>query len=151
MNLIDKNEVTILIAEDVEGHAMLIEENLKTAGVSNKIMHFYNGEEVYDFFKKNIIDSAPREDCSYLLLLDIKMPKMDGFELLKFMKSHPKLKTMPVIMLTTTDDPHEIHKCYELGCNAYITKPVEIKSFIDTLKRLGLFILIIKVTDVNQA
>jgi len=80
-----------------------------------------------------------------LLLLDIHMPQMDGLEVLRLIKSDNKLKEMPVIMLTTTDDPREVEECYQIGCNIYITKPVDFIKFTETLNHLGLFLQIVKV------
>ena len=80
-----------------------------------------------------------------LIFLDIHMPQMDGVEVLRLIKSDPKLKEMPVIILTTTDDPREIEECYQIGCNIYITKPVDFVKFAETLNHLGLFLQIIKV------
>ena len=77
------------------------------------------------------------------------MPRMDGGELLKRIKEDPDLKKMPVIMLTTTDDPREIDACYELGCNNYLTKPVVFSQFFEVIKRLGLFISVISVARIN--
>jgi CheY-like chemotaxis protein len=82
-------------------------------------------------------------------LLDIRMPKMDGVELLRRIKAEPALHAMPVIMLTTTNDPREVKECYELGCNSYVTKPVNYQQFAEALTRLGLFILIMQVAPVN--
>ncbi|MBI9043864.1 MAG: response regulator [Anaerolineaceae bacterium] len=144
-------ELTILIAEDDDGHAELIQEGLRHSGVHNPIIRFSDGEEVSNFFSgkgefspEDNVD-AYQPSKAYLLLLDIKMPRMDGVEVLRIMKSDPKLKEIPVIMLTTTDDPREIKHCYALGCNLYITKPVEFQKFSNILKRLGLFIQIVKV------
>ncbi|RPH25022.1 MAG: response regulator, partial [Bacteroidales bacterium] len=82
---------------------------------------------------------------SYLLLLDINMPKMDGVEVLRRIKADEELKEIPVVMLTTTDDPREVEACYKIGCNIYITKPVDFFKFAETLKRLSLFIQIVKI------
>lgn len=135
----------ILIAEDDDGHADLIIDGLQESGVCNKFIRFSNGEEVWDFLsgkgEKNVRDKSK----GYLLLLDINMPKMDGVEVLKRMKSDADLKDIPVMMLTTTDDPREVEACYKIGCNLYITKPVDFLKFTDTLKRLGLFIQIVKI------
>lgn len=70
---------------------------------------------------------------------------MDGLEVLERIKNDDDFKSLPVIMLTTTDDPREVEKCYELGCNIYVTKPVDFLKFAETLKRLGLFIQVVKV------
>ncbi len=82
---------------------------------------------------------------SILLLLDIKMPKVDGVEVLRQLKADPRTNTIPVIMLTTTDDPRKVRRCYELGCNVYITKPVDYQAFIEAIRRLGLFLQVVQV------
>jgi CheY-like chemotaxis protein len=88
--------------------------------------------------------NGPR-DIPLLLLLDINMPFVDGIEVLRQIKAEELTAKMPVIMLTTTDDPREIQRCYELGCSVYITKPVEYDSFVEAVKRLGLFLQIVTV------
>lgn len=137
-------ELVILIAEDNDGHAELIQSGLVESGVCNKIIRFSNGEDTWDFLctSKN---KKPKDQKHYLLLLDIHMPQMDGVEVLRLIKSDPNLKEMPVIMLTTTDDPKEVEECYQIGCNIYITKPVDFIKFEETLNRLGLFLQIVKV------
>lgn len=141
----DYKEMIILIAEDDDGHAELIKEGLEDSGVCNKTIRFTNGEEVWHFLSGTGDNEVRNIAKSYLLLLDINMPKMDGFEVLRKIKSSEELKDIPVIMLTTTDDPREVEECYKLGCNMYITKPVEFGIFAETLKRLGLFIQIVKI------
>jgi len=136
-------KLIILIAEDDDGHAELINNGLIESGVKNEIIRFSNGEEVWNFFSSN--DSKMIQDNNYLLLLDINMPKMDGIEVLKLMKSDTDLKEIPIMMLTTTDDPREVEACYKLGCNIYITKPIDFNKFTEMLTRLGLFIQIIKI------
>ena len=138
-------EIVILVAEDDDGHAELIQEGLKDSGIYNNIIRFTDGEQVVDFFSQTENKQVRQLDKDYLLLLDIKMPKVDGTEVLKIIKSDEELKDIPVMMLTTTDDPREIETCYKLGCNIYITKPVDFAQFSETLKRLGLFIQIIKI------
>lgn len=137
-------QINILIAEDDDGHALLIQRNLEKAGIFNPAIRFRDGQGAWDFISGK---SAPCLDPEkqYLLLLDISMPAMDGIEVLTRMKSDPRLKIIPVIMLTTTDDPKEIDRCYKLGCNSYLVKPVEFTNFTELIKRLGLFLLIIKV------
>jgi len=133
----------ILIAEDDDGHAELINNGLIESGVKNEIIRFSNGEELWNFFSSN--DSKTIQENNYLLLLDINMPKMDGIEVLRRMKSDNDLKEIPIMMLTTTDDPREVEACYKLGCNIYITKPIDFNKFTEMLTRLGLFIQIIKI------
>jgi CheY-like chemotaxis protein len=138
-------ELIILIAEDDDGHAELIREGLVESGIRNKIIRFSNGEDAWNFLSRYGGKEVRDKTKTYLLLLDINMPRMDGFEVLSRMKSDPVLKEIPVIMLTTTDDPREVEACYKLGCSVYITKPVEFIKFTEVLKRLGLFIQIVKV------
>lgn len=138
-------ELTILIAEDDDGHAELIMEGLKESGVCNHMIRFADGEQTWDFISGKNENLGFDSSQTYLLLLDINMPKMDGLEVLQRIKDDENLKSLPVIMLTTTDDPREVEKCYALGCNIYITKPVDFLKFSETLKRLGLFIQVVKV------
>jgi len=134
-------ELIILIAEDDDGHAELIQDGLTEAGICNPIKRFENGEEIWNFISGDKRETAK----SYLLLLDINMPRMDGIEVLRRMKADEQLKHIPVMMLTTTDDPREVETCYQLGCNIYITKPVQFDRFAETLRRMGLFIQIVKI------
>ena len=140
--------VTILMAEDDEGHATLIRSSLARSGVINPIVHFHDGQEILDFLRGGREGPQPGE--SYLLLLDIQMPKVDGVEVLRELKSDPVLKNIPVIMLTTTDDPREVQNCYELGCNLYITKPVDFQEFMKRLASLGMLIQVVVVTPVRD-
>ena len=141
----DYKELIILIAEDDDGHAELIREGLEDSGVCNQIIRFSNGEEIWQFLSGTGDRGVRDKSKSYLLLLDINIPKMDGIEVLKRMKTSEDLKEIPVMMLTTADDPREVEECYKLGCNMYITKPVDFNKFAETLKRLGLFIQIVKI------
>jgi CheY-like chemotaxis protein len=144
-------ELTILIAEDDEGHAELIMEHLQDAGVHNKIIRFKNGQEAWDFLEFKSEEKQKERSDAYLLLLDIRMPKMDGIEVLKRIKANHQLRNLPVIMLTTTNDPREIQGCYDLGCNCYITKPVQYEQFSEAIRQLGLFISIIQVPPIQPA
>lgn len=151
MNSGTKQEVTILIAEDDDGHAELIKDNLHESGLRNPLIRFRDGQEALDFFFAPPAGTMPRREHgkAYMLLLDIRMPKVDGVTVLKRIKEAAELKNMPVIMLTTTDDPREIRKCYDLGCNCYVTKPVDYGKFTDILTRLGLFLLVVQVPRLN--
>lgn len=142
------NSVTILMAEDDDGHALLVRERFENVGVSNPVIRFRGGQETWDFLSgtaKPCVESGR----GYLLLLDIRMPGLDGVEVLRRVKLDARLKKIPVIMLTTTDDPNEISACYELGCNTYLTKPVEFERFAEVIKRLGLFLSIVKVDKIR--
>ncbi len=140
-----QRQVTILIAEDDDGHAALIQDLLQESGVRNPIQRFRDGQEALDFLKRLPTPPNSTTEDGYLLLLDIRMPRMDGTQVLAQIKADPILRTIPVIMLTTTDDPQEIQKCYELGCNCYITKPVIFDHFTAALRQLGFFLMIMQV------
>ena len=137
-------ELSILIAEDDDGHAELIQEGLFDSGVRNEMIRFSNGEEIWDYLIGNGGKDVRDPNKNYIVLLDIKMPKLDGLELLKRIKTDDSMKEIPVIMLTTTDDPREVEACYQMGCNFYVIKPVDFRKFTETLRRLGLFIQEVK-------
>ena len=143
--MVKYKELTILIAEDDDGHAELIMTGLKESGICNNMIRFIDGKQTWDFISGKGKNMVLDKNKSYLLLLDINMPKMDGIEVLERIKGNEDFKNLPVMMLTTTDDPREVKKCYTLGCNIYVTKPVDFFKFAETLKRLGLFIQVVKV------
>ncbi|MEK7684219.1 MAG: response regulator [Verrucomicrobiota bacterium] len=144
-------EVVILIAEDDSGHARLIERNLTRAGLNNQIEGFANGQEILDFLFLQGEARQRIQDTPYLLLLDIRMPKVDGAEVLRQIKQDPELRKIPVLMLTTTDDPREVERCHALGCSNYIVKPVDYDKFAEAIKQLGLFITLVQVPGIGQA
>ena len=137
------------MAEDDEGHAFLARENLKRAGLANAIERFADGQSILDFLFQRGAGRKRNPRQSYVLLLDIRMPKVDGVEVLRQVKNDGALRNMPVIMLTTTDDPREVKRCHELGCSAYIQKPVDYEKFADAVMRLGLFLDLLVVPEIN--
>jgi len=145
----NKEEVSIVIAEDDEGHASLFMKNLKRAGFRNNFLHFKDGQEVLDFLFQRGNGPHRVSGSAYLLLLDIRMPKVDGVEVLRQIKNDPELTKIPVIMVTTTDDPREVENCHRIGCNVYITKPVDYDNFTDAIRKLGLFLTVVRVPKIN--
>lgn len=143
------NKVVIVIAEDDEGHLLLVEKNLRRSGIANEIINFKDGQATLDFFMKR--GSGPRRasDGHYLLLLDIRMPKIDGVEVLRQLKQDDELCKIPVIIITTTDDPIGVEQCHSLGCSNYITKPIDSDKFIDVIRQLGLFLQIVEVPKID--
>jgi len=137
--------MVILIAEDDDGHAGLILRNLERAGLRNECIRFEDGQQILDFLYCTSAFRCREPNKSYLILLDIRMPVVDGIEVLTRIKADPELQKIPVIMLTTTDDPKEIEKCYKLGCNNYIKKPIDYSLFISVIRQLGLFLSIVEV------
>ena len=131
----------IVLAEDDDGHAALIQRNLERAGLVNGFVRLKDGQEALDWF---LGGGAPADE-PYLLLLDIKMPRVDGIEVLRRLRADARTVKLPVIILTTTDDPREVERCYELGCNVYVTKPVDYQAFIEAVTRLGLFLQVVRV------
>lgn len=127
-------KLTILLAEDDDGHATLIRRNLDRTALEAEVLRVRNGQEILDHFA-----GTPGEKLKTLptlVLLDISMPKVDGIEVLRRMKADPATRAIPVYMLTTTDNPLEIDRCYELGCNAYVTKPIAYEAFVKAIQRL---------------
>jgi CheY-like chemotaxis protein len=141
-------DLIILLTEDNEGQVMLVKMNLRNAGIRNEIIHFWHGGEVLDFLFRRGSGPHRRQDTAYLLLLDIRMPVVDGVETLRIIKQDPELRLLPVIMLTTSADEREIERCHALGCNAYVTKPMDAVRFIEAIQNLGLFIQIVDVPHI---
>lgn len=135
----DMNPV-ILVAEDDIGHFELIKRNLWRSCVDNEILYFKDGQEILDFLFKTGSGQIRKDNTTYILLLDIRMPKVDGREVLRKIKTDEKLKNIPVIMLTTTDNASEIEHCYNLGCNFYMVKPVDYNKFMATVENMGAFL-----------
>jgi CheY-like chemotaxis protein len=144
--------VNIVVVEDDDGHATLIERNLKRAGLSNPIVRLRDGQEALDYFFGNGTQARfQAADADAVLLLDINMPRVDGIDVLRRLKADPRTAKVPTIMLTTTDDPREIERCYQLGCNVYVTKPVEYDAFMEAIRRLGFFLQIVKIASIRPA
>ena len=124
-----EQELVILLAEDDDGHAYLIQQNMQDAGLANRVVHVRDGQEALDYIHCTGAYGGRLQGGPLLLLLDINMPRVDGVEVLRRLKADPKTGELPVIVLTTTDDPREVKRCYELGCSSYVTKPVEYDKF----------------------
>ncbi|GLK80212.1 response regulator [Methylopila turkensis] len=139
----NQRPVVIVMIEDDEGHARLIEKNVRRAGVNNEIRHFADGTSALRFLQSE--DTAAHGPI--LILLDLNLPDMTGIDILGVIKTHERLKRAPVVVLTTTDDKVEIQRCYDLGCNVYITKPVDYDTFATAIRQLGLFLSVMQVPD----
>jgi DNA-binding response OmpR family regulator len=136
--------VTIVMIEDDEGHARLIERNIRRSGINNEIVPFSNGTDALKYLLGNGT-SVARKGEALLILLDLNLPDMTGLDILRQVRENADLKCIPVVVLTTTDDTQEIKRCYELGCNVYIVKPVNYENFAHAIRQLGLFFSVIQV------
>ncbi|KAA0073191.1 response regulator [Tardiphaga sp. P9-11] len=141
--------VTIIMIEDDEGHARLIERNIRRSGVNNEIIPFTNGTDAVNYLFGKDSTGLDHRGEALLILLDLNLPDMTGIDILKRVKENEFLKCAPVVVLTTTDDAQEIKRCYELGCNVYITKPVNYESFANAIRQLGLFFSVIQVPQAS--
>ena len=139
------NSVRIVMIEDDLGHARLIEKNIRRANISNEISHFADGGSAMDY----LFSEEARLNGPILILLDLNLPDMSGTDILVRVKNDDRLKRAPVVILTTTDDRQEVQRCYDLGCNVYITKPVDYESFAGAIRQLGLFLSVIQAPDIE--
>ena len=137
--------VSIVMVEDDEGHATLIERNIRRAGVNNPIVPFTNGTAALEFLLGEDGTGAVHAGSSLLVLLDLNLPDMTGVDILAKITGNTHLKRAPVVVLTTTDDQREIQRCYDLGANVYITKPVDYEGFAHAIRQLGLFFSVMQV------
>lgn len=139
--------VTIVLIEDDPGHARLIEKNVRRAGVNNEILPFADGTSALAYLFATDAGGRRIAKTPMLVLLDLNLPDGNGIEILALIKADEQLKRVPVIILTTTDDRIEIERCYDLGCNVYITKPVDYDAFATAIRQLGLFLAVMQVPD----
>ena len=136
------------MVEDDEGHARLIEKNLRRGGVHNEIVPFTDGASAITFLFGPDGSGLVNKGRPLLVLLDLNLPDMSGIDILKRLKENEHLRPVPVVVLTTTDDKVEIQRCYDLGCNVYITKPVDYEKFANAIQQLGLFVYVMQIPDV---
>ena len=139
--------VTIIMVEDDEGHARLIEKNIRRAGVNNQIIPFQDGTSALRYLFGADGSGAESAGRQLLILLDLNLPDMTGVDILEKVKSNVHTKRSPVVVLTTTDDQTEIQRCFDLGANVYITKPVDYDGFANAIRQLGLFFSVIQVPE----
>ena len=130
---------TILIVEDNPQDVELTLEALSTHNLANNVIAVGDGVEAIEYLTyKGKYESRIKGNPS-VILLDIKMPRMDGIEVLEYIRADEKLKMIPVVMLTSSREEPDLVKCYKLGVNAYVVKPVGFKDFLDAVKQIGIF------------
>ena len=140
-------QLTLLLVEDDPGHARLIEKNLRRANISNDIIKVSDGQQALDYLFAEGEYAGSEPSSPLLVLLDLNLPVLDGYQVLQRMKAEQRTKRIPVIVLTTTDAPREVSRCYELGCSVYVTKPVDYEQFSEAIRKLGLFLSVITVPN----
>ena len=137
--------VEILLAEDSLHDAELTIRELKKHNMANNLVHVKDGEEALDFiFGRG--KYADRKDTIHfpkVILLDIQMPKVNGMEVLKEIKSDPRTQPIPVVILTSSKEHPDVQRCYELGANSYIVKPVNFEGFAESIRNLGFYWLLL--------
>jgi CheY-like chemotaxis protein len=147
ITLTEARQVSILLVEDDLGHTRLIEKNLRRSGISNQIVAVTDGQQALDYINGEGDYAGTERPSPLLVLLDLNMPVLDGYQVLERMKANAETRRIPIIILTTTDDEREVSRCYDLGCNVYITKPVDYAEFSNAIRRIGLFLSVVTVPD----
>jgi two-component system, response regulator len=140
----ENKEIEILLVEDNKNDAELTMRALIKNNIANKIIHLKDGASALDFlFGKGEFENRDTKNRPRLILLDLKMPKVDGLEVLEKIKANDLTKIIPVVMLTSSKEHPDVEKAYALGANSYIVKPVEFDDFIKVIKELGLYWLLL--------
>lgn len=137
---------TLVLVEDDEGHAILIERTLRRFGFENDVVHCRDGGEAVDFF----FTSSPRAKAM-AVLLDLNLPILGGLQILERLKSDPRTCLIPVIVLTTSENPTEIERSYQLGASGFVTKPVDYERFGEAIRSVARFLTIITLPPVGGA
>lgn len=138
------NDIEILFAEDSLDDANLTIRALKKSGFTNNLYHVKDGAEALDFiYCQGIYAARNIMEKPKLILLDLKMPKISGLQVLEKLKSDPDLKSIPVVILTSSKENPDVEKCYSLGANSYIVKPVDSDNFFNAIKEIGLYWMIL--------
>ena len=136
----------LVLIEDDEGHARLIRKNLQRVGVLNPIIHLKDGTEAMAYF----FDGPLKSHDKTVVVMDLNMPGIDGFDILRHLKADEGTRNMPVVVLTTTDNPKDIDRCYALGCNAFMTKPIGYDDFSEAIRKLGLMLTVVRVPHIKE-
>jgi CheY-like chemotaxis protein len=146
----DNNEVQILLVEDNPNDAELALRALKKHNLANHVVVVTDGEEALNFvfgrdkYAHRNIEKGPR-----VILLDLKLPKVDGLEVLKSIKGDPRTKIIPIIVLTSSKEEKDIVESYKLGVNSYILKPVDFDKFVDAVKDIGYYWLLLNQSPIK--
>lgn len=136
--------LSILLVEDNPYDAELTIRALTEKKLTNEIVHVHDGAAALEYiFCTGQYNSRDINDLPGLIMLDLKMPKVNGMEVLKTIKQHPRTKTIPIVVLTSSNEDPDVIRCYELGANSYIVKPVEFDNFTNAITEIGMYWLLL--------
>ncbi len=137
-------EIEILLVEDNPNDAELAMRALKKNNLANNVVRVSDGAEALDYiFARGQFKTRERLNLPRLILLDLKLPKVDGLEVLKIIKSEPVMKIIPIVVLTSSNEESDMIESYKLGVNSYIVKPVDFNKFVDSVRDIGLYWLLL--------
>jgi two-component system, response regulator len=140
----DHDVVEILLVEDSPQDAELTIRALKKHNLANRLVHVEDGAEALDFlFRRGKYEGLRRDISPKVVLLDLKLPKVNGLEVLRTMKSDPNLQTIPVVMVTSSAEHPDVKAAYNLGANGYVIKPVQFDSFMEAMSKVGIYWLMV--------
>ena len=132
--------IVILLAEDDPAHAEIVRRNMEISRIANRLEHVEDGQDALDYlYRRNGFSDPARSPRPGLILLDLRMPRVDGLEVLKAVKSDPELSRIPVVVLTTSATEMDVARAYEHHANSYLVKPVDFGQFTDLLETLGYY------------
>jgi CheY-like chemotaxis protein len=143
----ERIEASLLLVEDDPGHALLIKKNLQRAGITYDVVVIDDGQKAVDYLFKQGAYAQDEHRTPHLVLLDLNLPVMNGYQVLKIIKNDERTKRILVVVLTTTDNPQEVERCYESGCNMYVTKPIDYDQFTDVIRKISVFLSIVKTPE----
>jgi two-component system response regulator len=139
----DSNIVEVLLVEDNPRDAELTIRALKKHNLANRLFHVENGAEALDFLFRRGNYEGRSDGSPKVVLLDLKLPKVDGLEVLRTMKNDPNLSTIPVVVVTSSAEDPDIQAAYDLGANGYVIKPVQFDAFLDAMSKVGVYWLMV--------
>ena len=132
--------ITILLVEDDPAHAEIVRRNFEDFGMANRLMHVSDGQDALDYLYRRAAFAAPQSSPRPgLVLLDLRLPRVEGLEVLKIIKTDPELSSIPVVILTTSSAESDMIKAYGSHANSYLVKPVDLPQFVDMMKMLGYY------------
>jgi DNA-binding response OmpR family regulator len=135
--------IVILLVEDDPSHAEIVKRNLESSRIGNRIIHIQDGQAALDYFFRETETRDPADHpWPHLILLDLRLPKVDGLDVLEKLRTHPETSGIPVVILTTSDAESDIARAYKYNANSYLVKPIDFSKFVDLLKTFDFYWLI---------